>query len=61
MLLIIIVCRRHIQLTQCGFHSPVSKPYKDMGTVVMDDGKLIMESLGQAKDENVGFYKWEWY
>lgn len=40
-------CRRSFQLTQCGFHGPPICPYKDVGEVVLDDRRLIQESIGQ--------------
>ena len=46
-------CRHHYQLTECGFHASNSKAYKELGNVELDDGKLILETLGQAKDEQV--------
>lgn len=39
--------RRHVQLTQCGFHTPNHKLYRDVGSVELDDAKLILEGLGQ--------------
>lgn len=42
------VSHRHkTQLTQCGFHTPIVKPYKEVGSVELDDAKLILEGLGQ--------------
>lgn len=44
------LCRHRVQLTQCGFHTPNYKLYKDMGTVELDDAKLILDGLGQTME-----------
>lgn len=43
--------RRSIQLNQCGFHGSVHRPYKELGPVEMDDGRLILEGLGQSESQ----------
>lgn len=46
----LVLYRHKVQLTQCGFHTPNYKPYKDMGQVELDDGKLILDGLGQSME-----------
>ena len=40
--------RRFVQLNQCGFHGVSSRPYKDLGQVELNDGRLILDGLGQS-------------
>ena len=48
--------RRRVQQSVCGFHGPPHRPYKDVGTVQLDDRKLILEGLGQdGSEEQVRF------
>ena len=49
-----LLCRRSIQFTQCGFHCVAHQPYQDVGQVILDDRRLLLEGLGHAsKDEQV--------
>lgn len=43
--------RRNHQMQKCGYNSVSHKPYKTLGTVFLDDKKLILVSLGQNGDE----------
>ena len=46
-----MVCRRKVQLSSCGFHGPAHRPYRDVGPVVLEDRRLILEGLGQEDSE----------
>ncbi|XP_064383088.1 uncharacterized protein LOC135331774 isoform X2 [Halichondria panicea] len=43
--------RRFVQLNQCGFHGVSSRPYKDLGQVELNDGRLILDGLGQSSSQ----------
>ena len=43
--------RRSIQLNHCGFHAAVHRPYKELGPVEMNNGRLILEGLGQSDSQ----------
>ena len=45
--------RRKYQFTQCGYYSPSSKPYNELGCVVLDSKQLVLQTLGQKEEEKI--------
>ena len=41
--------RRKYQLTECGYKSPITKPYQEVGDVCLDSKKLILNTLQQLE------------
>jgi len=46
------VIRNMDQLKECGFQSSACEPYKELGEVILNDNRLILEGLGQVVQEN---------
>ena len=41
--------RHKYQLTECGYKSPINKPYQEVGDVCLDSKKLILNTLQQLE------------
>ena len=41
--------RRKYQLTECGYKSPITKPYQEVCDVCLDSKKLILNTLQQLE------------
>ena len=44
----LFITRRQSQLTDGGFHGSPNHKYTEIGDVVLNDGSLILQALGQV-------------
>ena len=41
--------RRRYQYKECGYKSPITKPYQELGEVILDDKQLVLNTLGRTE------------